>query len=415
MALGFKKPSSQTLENVGMLGGMGLAALGGPIAPLILASLYSAQKGTQRADAEEEALRQRQENFLAGQQPAPEYPGFVGQTRGFTPQEDRREAAALFPQAMAEQRLGQMFPQPMAPKDRYTNVPGVGLVDLAGDNPRTVIEQPRADTPLGGATWFMDKTRPNGKAFMAFPGAPGVRARIERGEWVPTQEPQRAQPGTRPATAQEKAAYGIPESAGVAIDLTNGKPVILTQPKQDAPTESQSNAAFNAGRIADALATVGKIIETDPDASTSAVLEGTEGVPFLAPIGRKIASPNQEIFRNNMTDAIDAVITLGTGAAYTGEQKIAARNAYLPQTGESQEAKDEKYRKFISVYGLAREKARAAGKDLPDPAIFQKMFEQKAATPQPQQPPAGRIVTQNGWRYEIGADGNAKPIGPVTK
>ena len=180
------------------------------------------------------------------------------------------------------------------------------------------------------------------------------------------------------------------------MDTKSGKPYVITQPKQTNPTESQQNAAYNAGRIADALGAVGSIVQSDPNAAISSALEMTEGGnSAIQWMGRKAATDNQQIFRNNMADAVDAIITLGTGAAYTGEQKIAARNAYLPQMGDSDAVRADKYRKLVSVYGSAREKARAAGKELPDPQIFTQLFAPKnmqsgaASQPDTSQLPAG--------------------------
>lgn len=218
----------------------------------------------------------------------------------------------------------------------------------------------------------------------------------------------------RPATDADLKTWGLDPTGSYAVSSLTGRPVVITQPKQANPTEGQMNAGYNAGRISDALGAIGKIIQKDPGAATSIALEGTEGIPYAATIGRMLASDNQQIFRNNMADAVDAIITLGTGAAYTGEQKIAARNAYLPQTGDSEAVRADKYRKLTQVYGLAREKARAAGKDLPEPQVFAQLFGPKQMAPTGPTT-QGRVVVQNGWRYQMGPDGQATPLGPVTK
>jgi len=414
MALGFKKPSSGTLENLGMLGGVGLAALGGPIAPLILASLYSTQQSGKRAQKKEDIDEYERQALASGQMPAgvdPRDPMGVNweQSRPTSEQEDRALLARQAPEFMMKQRVAQMFPEPETFGEAkevdggfaaFGNRGGVrrfeGVAPASRPEPIEMVNvfDLRANRPMGAI---------NKRAFDRLTTEQPGRFQV-MGNEVPTQTPS----GTRPATAQEKAAYGIPETAGVAINLSDGRPIILTQPKQDAPTEGQSNAAYNAGRVSDALMSVSKILETDPGASTSAALEGTEGIPFIAPLGRMVASPNQEVFRNNMADAVDAIITLGTGAAYTGEQKTAARNAYLPQIGDSAEAKADKYRKLISVYGVAREKARAAGKDLPDPSVFSAVFTPKqGGAPKT----GGRVLIQNGSRF----DEQGNYLGPVGK
>lgn len=219
-------------------------------------------------------------------------------------------------------------------------------------------EDAPAPTNLAKLQAEMDAMAPND------PRRPSWQAAIKREAEGEAKSPEKIEPDWRIMTDPEKVAAGIPVSASVK---TNGKDFqVMVQPKQDAPTESQQKAGYLAGRVADALTSTAEILKKDPAASTNWLLNTAGDNRVVGPIVKKFTNPNAQIFKNNMTDAIDAIITLGTGAAYTGEQLIAARNAYLPQPGEPKEVTDDKRRKLKDTYLRAKAAARAAGADLPD-------------------------------------------------
>lgn len=154
--------------------------------------------------------------------------------------------------------------------------------------------------------------------------------------------------------------------------------------RQDKPTEGENQAAYLARGIADSLNVIGPILEQDPEALTSAWLD-------YAPtsIGDMMASDNAQIVRNNLTPAVDQVITLGTGAAYTEAQLKAKRDELLPRPTESARVQQTKLAKWNSVYNAAREKARTAGVSLPPSDAFNRLIV-RGASPQQSQPAQGR-------------------------
>lgn len=150
--------------------------------------------------------------------------------------------------------------------------------------------------------------------------------------------------------------------------------------RQDKPTESENQAAYLARGIADSLGFIQTALQEDPEAITSAWLDYTPSM-----VSDQFASENAQIVRNNLDPAIDNVITLGTGAAYTADQLKAKRSELLPRSTESEKVRNTKLAKWNSVYNAAREKARTAGVTLPPSDAFNNILLGKK-TPAPQQP-----------------------------
>lgn len=309
-------------------------------------------------------------------------------TRRFIPElraegiEERKNQLMQMPeyQRLAEK---QMFAPPKPPKFMEASG-GIAKIDEDAGTAGWALEPPTKapeGTELSKYQTELDAMGPND------PRRPTWQAKITRLAQGEPQAPKVAEPDWHIMTDPEKIAKGIPVSATVK---TNGKDFqVMTQPKQDAPTESQQKAGTLAGRIVDALKNTSEIVAKDPGATTNWMLSTFGDNEYVGPGVKKYTNPNAQIFKNEMTDAIDAIITLGTGAAYTGEQLIAARNAYLPQPGEPDEVKNVKRKKLMNTYGLAKTAARAAGVDLPEPAVLDPLYGIKAEQPAAEKPPEG--------------------------
>lgn len=392
MALGFKKSILPKSEDVALMGGMGLSLLTGGIAPAILAAMYKQSKTSQ-----EEELAAQQKDAMAREDVAEV--GRRAQTGNENYTGPRTLEGQLFGRQdmTADDLMGRIDPEfnlkraqqvfHPAPPQEYTLKPGESR--MRGTE---VVASLPPDVPSAGPRgWYQHRN--GGRPFLAFDNDKQTQKALAEGLWALAPDPNaggRAPGIFRPATAADIERLRLDPTGAYQIEEDTGRAHVITQPKQSVPTESAQGAAYNAGRIADALTAASGIISRNPGAATSFALEATDGIPGLAAAGRMMSGEDEQMFRNNMADAVDAIITLGTGAAYTGEQKIAARNAYLPQIGEKQKTKDEKYRKLISTYGLAKEKARAAGINLPNPEVFAPMFGLNGAG---QQPSPGGIPT----------------------
>ena len=77
-------------------------------------------------------------------------------------------------------------------------------------------------------------------------------------------------------------------------------------------------------------------------------------------IAGKISSSDRLRAEAAQLDALDAALTLGTGAAYTKEQLRGYAKAYFPQIGDTPEVIAEKNDRFANIVRLARSQAGTA-------------------------------------------------------
>lgn len=265
---------------------------------------------------------------------------------------------------VASQVMQQLFPQ------GFTGT--VGQDQIAYQNGKVVAEGPksvRAPDKLPAeaelAKWLFGGNETAAREYLKNKDAPK-----QEGSW-------------RTLTPAEAQQMNLNPSGSYQVN-EKGQIQVITQPKQDAPTETQTKYATLATRMGDALSVADKVLKEDPSAISSVLLSATEDLPMGgAAIGRKWSNPNAQILRNSLTDAVDAAITMGTGAAYNQEQLVAKRNSLLPQIGEPAKVKQEKFRKLMVEYEAGKKAARAAGVDLPDAGVFAGLYGIEAGAPSP--------------------------------
>jgi len=135
------------------------------------------------------------------------------------------------------------------------------------------------------------------------PNKASQEARAQAGE-------QRAQ--TAEARAQETAAR---EQVKFEAEMTG---------KGGKPTEAQQKAATLVTRIAGGLEDIQTIVDRNKEAQSPGLIETIRGglspVGMLAPLTRKLAGPDRRAAYDAQRDMLDALLTLGTGAAYNREQ-----------------------------------------------------------------------------------------------
>jgi hypothetical protein len=173
-------------------------------------------------------------------------------------------------------------------------------------------------------------------------------------------------------TEEGAEAISIANEKGFEVFNVGPRPVPKEGDGSKSPTQGQRQDTFNANRISAGLKNIGNVLKKDPEAATSVLLEVTSDIPLVSAVGKKFSNPNAQIVKNNMADVIDAIITLGTGAAYNKEQLAAERAKYMPQLGEPDEVKQSKINDLMDLYEFARE--RAGSDSLPDPYVFKNTY-----------------------------------------
>ena len=132
------------------------------------------------------------------------------------------------------------------------------------------------------------------------------------------------------------------------------------------PTEGEKKTATLAGRLEKSLTDLEKIGEENPKALSPEVTPSLlqsgllSYIPGSEMIAGKISSSDRLRAEAAQLDALDAALTLGTGAAYTKEQLRGYAKAYFPQIGDTPEVIAEKNDRFANIVRLARSQAGAA-------------------------------------------------------
>jgi hypothetical protein len=136
------------------------------------------------------------------------------------------------------------------------------------------------------------------------------------------------------------------------------------------PTESQYKAATLGGRLENALGTLKKVGEKNEEALKPEffpeLLQGSflQYIPGTNMLAGKISSEDRLRAEAAQLDALDAALTLGTGAAYTREQLKGYAKSYFPQKGDTPTVILEKNERFTNLVELAKLQAGAAGKNI---------------------------------------------------
>jgi hypothetical protein len=103
------------------------------------------------------------------------------------------------------------------------------------------------------------------------------------------------------------------------------------------PTEAQQKTLTLLTRIAGGAKDIQNTLAVDPEAQQAGIFETlSRDVLGEGVITRSIAGADRRIVTDAQGNMLDALLTLGTGAAYNEEQKIANRVSYFPQYGDSQ-------------------------------------------------------------------------------
>lgn len=101
-------------------------------------------------------------------------------------------------------------------------------------------------------------------------------------------------------------------------------------------TESQQKTLTLLTRIAGGAKDIQDTLAVEPEAQKAGIFETlSRDVLGEGVITRRIAGPERRIVTDAQANMLDALLTLGTGAAYSEEQKVANTISYFPQYGDS--------------------------------------------------------------------------------
>jgi len=137
------------------------------------------------------------------------------------------------------------------------------------------------------------------------------------------------------------------------------------QAQDKKPTEGEKKTATLAGRLEGALGDLSRIdLSAQTPEIIPSLLQKLSFVPGAEMAAGKVASSERLRAEAAQLDALDAALTLGTGAAYTSEQLKGYAKAYFPQVGDTPDVIQDKNNRFARIVTLAREQSGAAGKSI---------------------------------------------------
>jgi len=131
------------------------------------------------------------------------------------------------------------------------------------------------------------------------------------------------------------------------------------------PTEGMRKAAVLGGRLEGALTELKQYSSTAQTPELApALLQSASYIPGFEILASKLTSSDRQKAEAAQLDALDAALTLGTGAAYTNEQLKGYAKSYFPQIGNDASTIAAKQARFENLVALAREQAGSAAKSI---------------------------------------------------
>ncbi|MBL8642465.1 MAG: hypothetical protein JNK21_00920 [Rhodospirillaceae bacterium] len=157
--------------------------------------------------------------------------------------------------------------------------------------------------------------------------------------------------------------------------LNSGK-YTFAEKRQDKPTQGENTSAYHAARMASAMGDIKSALENDRGAATTMI-------PWDNPVSKAMRGDASNIVQAALSELGDAMLTLGTGAAYTQIQYDNQWKSNLPVVGDSDAVLERKFSRIEALYNAAKKNAGTQGADLPDigsiASLYRKSARQKTA------------------------------------
>lgn len=190
----------------------------------------------------------------------------------------------------------------------------------------------------------------------------------------------------RVMSKEEAVRAGLPEGGTYK---TNGIDFsVVVQPKQEKPTAGENTAAYHGRRLATALGTLSEVLSKNPGAATTLV-------PGDNWASKGMRGPDENRVQAALPEIGDALLTLGTGAAYTQTQFDQQWKANLPALNDSDQVLADKFGRVQALYEQAKTNAGPQGIDLPDISSLAAIYKNRAGAQKPATaapPPANERV-----------------------
>lgn len=144
------------------------------------------------------------------------------------------------------------------------------------------------------------------------------------------------------------------------IDARTGRVIGQSPPKAEGdgkpPTGEERKVAALGVRLQGALSKINEVESTNPGVAKPelgpAILSN---LPLVGNVAANSAtSTDRQRIEAAQLDALDAALTLATGAAYTEAQLKGLSKSYFPQIGDSKKTVDEKRQRFATIVQAAR-------------------------------------------------------------
>lgn len=190
---------------------------------------------------------------------------------------------------------------------------------------------------------------------------------------------------------------------GNGLEPIPGGPADPSTPKgKNALTEDQAKSAGYAVRMENAMKLINSIGRTNPGATRPGA--GTAAINMLPEgVANMIRPEDRQRVEAAQLDALDAALTLNTGAAYTREQLQGMSRAYFAQPGDDDKTVAEKQQRLNSLTDTARLRAGQSGSAMADTAV--QTAQQRAGNPAP----GASSALPSGMSRQIGTSGG-KPV-----